>query len=65
MIYKIIIKYKSKEELCKVIKIPLDSKIEVLKNGEQIIISLSNCKNDYLFEFKENEVYGYEISKIA
>lgn len=64
MMFKIMIKYKHKEELCKVIKIPLNEKINVLKDGKQIIISLSDCVNTHLYEFNEDEVYWYEIARI-
>ena len=64
MIFKITIKYKYKEELCKIIKTLLDEKINVLKDGKQIVISLSDCANTHLYEFNEDEVYGYEIARI-
>lgn len=65
MMYKITIKYKYKEELCKVIKTSLDEKINVLKDGKQIIISLSSCTNTHLYSFNENDVHGYEIARIS
>ena len=64
MMFKITIKYKHKEELCKVIKTSLDEKINVLKDGKQIIIGLNDCENIHLYEFNEDEVYGYEIARI-
>lgn len=65
MMFKITIKYKHKEELFKVIKTSLDEKINVLKDGKQIIISLNDCINTHLYEFNEDEVYGYEIARIS
>lgn len=64
MIFKITIKYKHKEKLCKVIKTSLDEKINVLKDGKQIIIGLNDCEHTHLYEFNEDEVYGYEIARI-
>lgn len=64
MMFKITIKYKHKEELYKVIKISSDKRINVLKDGKQIIIGLNDCENTHLYEFNEDEVYGYEISRI-
>lgn len=64
MMFKITIKYKHKEELSKVIKIPLNEKINVLKDGKQIIIGLSDCVNTHLYEFNEDEVYWYKIARI-
>lgn len=64
MMFKITIKYRHKEELCKVIKISLDEKINVLKDGKQIIIGLNDCENTYLYEFNEDDVYCYEIARI-
>lgn len=65
MFFKITIKYKHKEELSKVIKTSLDEKINVLKDGKQIIIGLSDCMNTHLYEFNEDEVYAYEIARIS
>ena len=64
MMFKITIKYKHKEELCKVIKTSSNEKINVSKDGKQIIISLNDCANTHLYEFNEDEVYGYEIARI-
>lgn len=64
MFFKITIKYKYKDELCKVIKILLNKRINVLKNEKQITICLSSCENTHLYEFNEDEVYGYEIARI-
>lgn len=64
MIFKITIKYKHKEELCKVIKTSPDEKINVLKDSKQIVISLSGCTNTHVYEFNEDEVYWYEIARI-
>lgn len=64
MMFKITIKYKYKDELCKVIKISLNEKINVLKDGKQIAICLSGCENTYLYKFNEDKVYGYEIARI-
>lgn len=64
MMFKITIKYKHKEKLCKVIKTSLDEKINVLKDGKQIIIGLNDCENTPLYEFNEDDVYDYEIARI-
>lgn len=64
MMFKITIKYKHKEELYKVIKTSLDEKINVLKDEKQIIIGLNDCENTHLYEFNEDEVYGYEIARL-
>lgn len=64
MMFKITIKYKHKEELYKVIKTSLDEKINVLKDEKQIIIGLNGCENTHLYEFNEDEVYGYEIARL-
>lgn len=64
MMFKITIKYKHKEELCKVIKISSDKRINVSKDGKQITICLSDCENIYLYEFNEDDVYCYEIARI-
>lgn len=64
MMFKITIKYKHKEELYKIIKISSNEKINVLKNNKQIIIGLNDCANTHLYEFNENDVYGYEIARI-
>lgn len=65
MTYKVTIKYKYKEELCKIIKTALNEKIKILKNNKQITIYLTDKENTCLYEFNEDEVYGYEIARIS
>lgn len=65
MIYKITVKYKFKEELFKIIKTSLNEKIKILKNNKQITICLTDKNKTRLYEFNEDEVYGYEIARIS
>ena len=65
MIYKITVKYKYKEELCKFIKTSLNEKIKILKSNKQIAICLTDKKETRLYEFNEDEVYCYEIARIS
>ena len=58
--------YKNKELYQKVIKIPLNSEIKVLKDKNMYIIALSN-DNDidtHLYELKEEEINSFEIRRI-
>lgn len=64
MKYIISIFYKNKEIYQKVIKIPLNSKIKVLKDKDMYIITLSNDIDTHLYELKEEEINGFEIRRI-
>ena len=64
MIFKITINYKNKEMYQKVIKIPLNSTIKVLKDEDMYIITLSNDIDTHLYELKEKEINGFEIKRI-
>ena len=55
MIFKITINYLEKS-LNKLIKVPLNSKIKVIKEKDMYSINLRGDINTLLFEFKENEV---------
>ena len=61
---EITIYYKNKEMYQKVIKIPLNSKIKVLKDKDMYIITLSNDIDTHLYELKEEEINGFEIRRI-
>ena len=64
MKYVIEILYKNKEIYQKVIKIPLNSEIKVLKDKDMYIITLSNDIDTHLYELKEEEINGFEIRRI-
>ena len=64
MIYGITINYKNKDLYQKVIKIPLNSEIKVLKDKDMYIITLSNDIDTHLYELKEEEINGFEIRRI-
>lgn len=64
MKYIIEILYKNKEIYQKVIKIPLNSQIKVLKDKDMYIITLSNDIDTHLYELKEEEINGFEIRRI-
>jgi len=63
--YIIEINYKNKELYQKLIKIPLNSEIKVLKDKDMYIIRLSGGINTYLYELKEEEINGFEIKRIS
>lgn len=65
MIFGITINYKNKEMYQKVIKIPLNSTIKVLKDEDMYIITLSNDIDTHLYELKEKEIDGFEIKRIS
>lgn len=65
MNYLIEINYKNKELYQKLIKIPLNSEIKVLKDKDMYIITLSGGINTYLYELKEEEINGFEIKRIS
>lgn len=65
MNYIIEINYKNKELYQKLIKIPLNSEIKVLKDKDMYIIRLSGGINTYLYELKEEEINGFEIKRIS
>jgi len=48
----------------KIIKIPINSQIKVLKDKDMYIITLSNDIDTYLYELKEEEINGFEIRRI-
>lgn len=64
MIFGITINYKNKEMYQKVIKIPLNSTIKVLKDEDMYIITLSNDIDTHLYELKEEKINGFEIKRI-
>ena len=64
MKFVIAINYKNKELYQNVIKIPLNSKIKVLKDKDMYIITLSNDIDTHLYELKEEEINGFEIRRI-
>ena len=64
MKFIIAINYKNKELYQKVIKIPLNSQIKVLKDEDMYIITLSNDIDTHLYELKEEEINGFEIRRI-
>lgn len=64
MEFVIAINYKNKELYQKVIKIPLNSQIKVLKEKDMYIITLSNDIDTHLYELKEEEINGFEIRRI-
>lgn len=64
MIFEITIYYKNKDDYIKLFKIPLNSKIQVLKDGNMYIITLSNDLDTHLYELKEEEINGFEIRRI-
>ena len=64
MIFEITIYYKNKDDYIKLFKIPLNSRIQVLKDGNMYIITLSNDLDTHLFELKEEEINGFEIRRI-
>lgn len=64
MKFVIVINYKNKELYQKVIKIPLNSQIKVLKEKNMYIITLSNDIDTHLYELKEEEINGFEIKRI-
>ena len=64
MKFVIAINYKNKELYQKVIKIPLNSQIKVLKEKDMYIITLSNDIDTHLYELKEEEINGFEIRRI-
>ena len=65
MKFVIAINYKNKELYQKVIKIPLNSQIKVLKDKDMYIITLSNDIDTHLYELKEEEINGFEIRRIS
>ena len=65
MRYVIEIFYKNKVTYQKVVKIPLNSQIKVLKDKDMYIITLSNDVDTYLYELKEEEINGFEIRRIS
>ena len=65
MKYIIEIYYKNKEIYQKVIKIPLNSKIQVLKDKDSYIITLSDDIDTHLYEIREEEINGFEIRRIS
>lgn len=65
MKFLIAINYKNKEVYQKVIKIPLNSQIKVLKEKDMYIITLSNDIDTHLYELKEEEINGFEIRRIS
>lgn len=64
MKYIIKILYKNEKIYQKVIKIPLNSTIKVLKDEDMYIITLSNDIDTHLYELKEEEIDGFEIRRI-
>lgn len=64
MKYIIEILYKNKEIYQKVIKIPLNSKIQVLKDKDMYIITLSNDIDTHLYELKEEEISSFSIKRV-
>ena len=64
MKYIIEINYKNKDLYQKVIKIPLNSEIKVLKDKDMYIITLSNNIDAHIYELKEEEINGFEIKRI-
>ena len=64
MKYLIDINYKNKERYYKIIKIPLESKIEVSKYENIYIIKLNGNVDSHLYELKEDEIYGFSIQRI-
>ena len=64
MKYIIEIFYKNNEIYQKVIKIPLNSEVKVLKDKDMYIITLSNDIDTHLYELKEEEINGFEIRRI-
>lgn len=64
MKFVIAINYKNKELYQKVIKIPLNSQIKVLKDKDMYIITLSNDIDTHLYELKEEEINGFEIRRV-
>ena len=64
MKFVIAINYKNKELYQKVIKTPLNSEIQVLKDKDMYIITLSNDIDTHLYELKEEEINGFEIRRI-
>ena len=65
MKFVIAINYKNKELYQKVIKIPLNSQIKVLKEKDMYIITLNNDIDTHLYELKEEEINGFEIRRIS
>ena len=64
MIFGITMNYKNKEMYQKVIKIPLNSTIKVLKDEDIYIITLSDDIDTHLYELKEEEINSFEIKRI-
>lgn len=64
MIFEITIYYKNKDDYMKIIKIPLNSQIKVLKDKDMYIITLSNDIDTHLYKLKEEEINGFEIRRI-
>ena len=64
MKFVVAINYKNKEMYQKVIKIPSNSTIKVLKDEDMYIITLSNDIDTHLYEMKEEEINGFEIKRI-
>ena len=64
MIFGITINIKNKGMYQKVIKIPLNNRIKVLKDEDIYIIILSNDIDTHLYELKEKEISGFEIKRI-
>ncbi len=56
--------YKNKEIYQKVVRIPLNSEIKVLKDNNMYIITLSNDIDAHIYELKEEEINGFEIKRI-
>lgn len=65
MKFVIAINYKKKELYQKVIKIPLNSTIKVLKDKDVYIITLSNDIDTHLYELKEEEINSFEVRRIS
>lgn len=64
MIFEIKIYFKNKDEYMKIIKLPLNSQIKVLKDEDMYIITLSNDIDTHLYGLKEEEINGFEIRRI-
>lgn len=64
MIFKITIYYKNENDCKKIIKIPLNSQIQVLKSEDIYFITLGEGIDRYFYSLKEEEINGFEVEKI-
>lgn len=64
MIFKITIYYKNENDYIKIIKIPLNSQIQVLKSEDIYFITLGDDLDTYLYKLEEEEINGFEIRRI-